>query len=149
VLADHFVAYLFDDIHVKTEDIMRARDAAARVIATSMPPAERAAIYTTSGHIVQEFTDDKAKLQETLARLQPAPVAGGIGHGMDCPDISYYMADRIVNLNDGQALQVALINYQACSGNQFATTQEVLGFAEPRCTQASTRPAWQPASWSR
>jgi VWFA-related protein len=130
VLADHFVAYLFDDIHVKTEDIMRARDAAARVIATSMPPAERAAIYTTSGHIVQEFTDDKAKLQETLARLQPAPVAGGIGHGMDCPDISYYMADRIVNLNDGQALQVALINYQACSGNQFATTQEVLGFAE-------------------
>src|ERR1019366_8314558 len=45
VLADHFVAYLFDDVHVQAEDIMRARDAAARVIATSMQPADRAAIY--------------------------------------------------------------------------------------------------------
>jgi len=134
VLADHFVAYLFDDIHVKAEDIMRARDAAARVIATSMQPAERAAIYTTSGQIVQEFTDDKAKLQETLARLRPAPVTGVIGHGFDCPDISYYMADRIVNLNDPQAIQVALVNYQACSGNPYATANMVMGFAESALT---------------
>src|ERR1022692_3374565 len=134
VLADHFVAYLFDDIHVKFEDLARARDAAVRVIATSMQPADRAAIYTTSGQIVQEFTSDKEKLKETLARLRPTPVAGGLGHGLDCPDISFYMADRIVNLNDPQAIQVALINYQACSGNQFATTQEVLGFAESALT---------------
>jgi VWFA-related protein len=130
VLADHFVAYLFDDVHVKAEDIMRARDAAARVIASAMQPADRAAIYTTSGQVVQEFTDDKAKLQETLARLRPAPVAGAIGHGLDCPDISFYMADRIVNLNDPQATQVALINYQACSGNPYATANMVMGFAE-------------------
>jgi VWFA-related protein len=130
VLADHFVAYLFDDIHVQAEDIMRARDAAARVIATSMQPADRAAIYTTSGQVVQEFTSDKALLQATLGRLRPAPVAGGIGHGLDCPDISFYMADRIVNLNDPQAIQVALINYQACSSNPYATAQMVMGFAE-------------------
>jgi VWFA-related protein len=130
ILADHFVAYLFDDVHVKAEDIMRARDAAARVIAASMQPADRAAIYTTSGQVVQEFTADKDKLQETLARLRPAPVAGGIGHGIGCPDISFYMADRIVNLNDPQAIQVALVNYQACSGNQYATANMVMGFAE-------------------
>jgi VWFA-related protein len=130
VLADHFVAYLFDDVHVQAEDIMRARDAAARVIATSMQPADRAAIYTTSGQIVLEFTNDKAKLQDTLARLRPAPVAGGLGHGMDCPDISYYMADRIVNMNDPMAIQVALVNYQACSGNQYATANEVMGYAQ-------------------
>ena len=130
VLADHFVAYLFDDIHGAFADLARARDAAARVIATSMQPADRAAIYTTSGRVVQEFTDDKEKLQETLARLKPAPVAGGLGHGLDCPDISYYMADRIVNLNDPQAIQVALINYQACSGNQYATANEVMGYAQ-------------------
>src|ERR1022692_4720385 len=130
VLADHFVAYLFDDVHVQAEDIMRARDAAARVIATSMQPADRAAIYTTSGQIVLEFTNDKAKLQDTLARLRPAPVAGAVGHGMDCPDISYYMADRIVNMNDPQAIQIALINYQACSYNPYATANEVTMFAE-------------------
>jgi VWFA-related protein len=130
VLADHFVAYLFDDIHVHAEDIMRARDAAARVIATSMQPADRAAIYTTSGQVMLEFTDDKAKLQETLARLRPVPVAGSIGHGLDCPDISFYMADRIVHLNDPQAIQVALTNYRACSGNPYATASMVTGFAE-------------------
>src|SRR5580658_10201119 len=130
VIADHFVAYLFDDVHVKFEDIARARDAAARVIADSMQPADRAAIYTTSGQIVQEFTSDKEKLQETLARLRPAPVSGGIGHGMDCPDISYFMADRIVNLNDPQAARVALVNYQTCSGNPYVTATEVIGYAE-------------------
>lgn len=130
VIADHFIAYLFDDIHVKMEDLIRARDAAGRVMATSMQPADRAAIYTTSGQVVLEFTNDQAKLQETLARLRPTPVAGGIGHGMDCPDISYYMADRIVNLNDPQALQVALLNYIACSNNPYATTNEVLGYAQ-------------------
>lgn len=130
VLADHFVAYLFDDVHATFEDLARARDAATRVISTSMQPADRAAIYTTSGQIVQEFTDDKSKLQETLARLRPAPVAGGLGHGLDCPDISYYMADRIVNLNDPQALQVALLNYQACSGNPYVTANEVMGYAQ-------------------
>jgi VWFA-related protein len=130
VLADHFVAYLFDDLHGTFEDLARARDAAARVIATSMQPADRAAIYTTSGQVVLEFTGDKEKLQDTLARLRPAPATGGLGHGMDCPDISYYMADRIVNLNDPQALQVALINYQACSSNPYATANEVMGFAQ-------------------
>jgi VWFA-related protein len=130
VLADHFVAYLFDDVHARFEDLARARDAAGRVIANSMQPADRAAIYTTSGQVMLEFTNDKAKLQEALSRLRPAPVAGSLGHGMDCPDISYFMADRIVNLNDPQAAQVALINYQACSGNQYATANEVMGYAQ-------------------
>jgi VWFA-related protein len=130
VIADHFVAYLFDDVHATFEDLARARDAAGRVIAASIQPADRAAIYTTSGLVMLEFTNEKERLQETLARLRPAPVTGGIGHGLDCPDISYYMADRIVNLNDPQALQVALINYQACSINPYATANEVMGFAQ-------------------
>jgi len=130
VLADHFVAYLFDDVHAKFEDLARARDAAARVIANSMQPADRAAIYTTSGQVGVEFTSDKAQLQQTLARLRPAPVAGGAGHGLDCPDISYYLADRIVNLNDPQATQVALINFQACSGNPYATANDITMYAQ-------------------
>jgi len=129
-LPDHFVAYLFDDIHVKFEDLARARDAAGNVIAHSMHPADRAAIYTTSGQIVQEFTNDQAKLLGTLARVRPTSVTGSSSHGVRCPDISYYMADRIVNLNDSQALQVALLNYQACSGNPYVSAPEVLAFAQ-------------------
>ena len=130
VLADHFVVYLFDDIHATFEDLARARDAAAQVIAHSMQPAERAAIFTTSGQVSQDFTNDWPKLQDTLRRLRPAPVTSGPGHGFACPDISYYMADRIVNINDPQALQVALLQYQACSNNPYVTSSEVQALAQ-------------------
>jgi VWFA-related protein len=133
VIASHFAAYLFDDLHVKYEDLMRARDAAARVLA-SLEKTERAAIFTTSGQASLEFTDVQPKIQDTLLRLRPVSAARGPGHGMECPDISYYMADRIVNLNDQQALQVALAQYQACSGNQFASANEVMGFAQQALT---------------
>src|ERR1700723_461515 len=36
VIADHFVAYLFDDLHVRFEDLARARDAAGRLLSASM-----------------------------------------------------------------------------------------------------------------
>jgi len=130
ILADHFVAYLFDDVHAKFEDLARARDAAAKVISTSMRPSDRAAIYTTSGQVMLDFTGDQAKLRETLARLRPASLTGGVGHSLECPDISFYLADRIVNGNDPQAIGIALINYQACSSNPYATSQEVVMIAQ-------------------
>ena len=128
VLATHFVAYLFDDVHLKFGDLAYVRDAAARHVATSLQPSDRAAVYTTSGRVALEFTDDRAALQGALARLRPSPITGG--PGPKCPDISYYMADLIINKNDGQALQVALANYQICSGNNYATGQEVMMFAQ-------------------
>jgi VWFA-related protein len=127
VIADHFVAYLFDDLHVRFEDLARARDAAGRLLSASMKPADRAAIYTTSGQVTLEFTNDQAKLQETLLRLRPVSI---FGVAMQCPDISYYTANLIVNMNDPQATQVTLVEYQACSGNQNATSGEVMAFAQ-------------------
>jgi VWFA-related protein len=129
VIADHFTAYLFDDLHTKWEDLARTRDAAARVL-SSLQEAERVAIYTTSGQISLEFTNEQPKIQDTLLRLRPAPVTGGLGPGLDCPDISYYTADRIVNQDDQQAMQVTLAQYQACSGNNRATVSEVMMFAQ-------------------
>jgi VWFA-related protein len=129
VIADHFVAYLFDDVHLRFEDLARARDAAGKLIATSMQTSDRAAIYTTSGQIMQEFTNDQAKLQATLLRLRPVSLGVG-GSRMDCPSISYYMADLIANKNDPQAVQVALVQYQQCSGNQYAKATEIYGYAQ-------------------
>ncbi len=130
VLADHFVAYVFDDVHANFEDLARARDAALRVISGTTKASDRSAIFTTSGQVTLDFTADKEKLQETLGRLHPASLTGGVGHGLECPDISFYMADRMVNLNDPQAIQVALINYQTCSNNQYATANEVVMLAQ-------------------
>ena len=67
---------LFDDIHLNFGDLVRVRDSASRHMETALKPTDRAAIFTTSGQVGLEFTDDRDKLNETLRRLQPRPVAG-------------------------------------------------------------------------
>ncbi|MGA8501711.1 MAG: VWA domain-containing protein [Candidatus Sulfotelmatobacter sp.] len=109
---ERFVAYLFDDVHPEFGDLARVREAAERHFAT-LRPTDRAAIFSTSGQTTLDFTDDRAQLHATLLRLQPRPIARGFGQ--DCPDISYYQADLIINKNDPQATQVAIQDAIACS----------------------------------
>jgi len=115
VLPERFVAYLFDDVHVSINDLAMARDAAGRHLKKTLGPKVRAAIYTTSGQTMLDFTDDQEKLHEALYRLQPHPVAEDASHH-DCPDLTYYWADRIRNQNDQEALGFAIMAAAACSG---------------------------------
>jgi VWFA-related protein len=113
-LPERFVAYLFDDMHLPFEDLVRSRDAASHQLA-KLAKTDRAAIYTTSGQNQLEFTDDIDKLQATLLLLRNRSIMGGLPQ---CPNISYYMADRIINLNDSQALNLAAQEAVACMGLQ-------------------------------
>jgi len=130
-LPDRFVAYLFDDVHTKFADLARVRDAAIRHLAT-LGPKDRAAVYTISGQVTQEFTDDRDALKAAIQRLIPHPLTGGSTH--DCPDISYYQADLIVNKNDPTATQAAVAELMACSSmdpSMASTAQsEVQGLAQ-------------------
>jgi VWFA-related protein len=104
-IAQRFVAYLFDDVHTGTADLMQARNAADKHLSESLDPAARAAIYTTSGQGNLDFTDDRAKLHDALMKLMPRPTM--LARGTECPDLSYYMADLIQNKNDPTALHAA------------------------------------------
>jgi VWFA-related protein len=108
---ERFIAYLFDDIHIEFGDLSQVRSAAERHFAT-LRPTDRAAIFTTSGQVTLDYTDDRTKLHETLIRLQPRPITGGIIK--ECLDISYYQADLIINQNDFQARAVALQEAAQC-----------------------------------
>ena len=110
-IPDRYVAYLFDDVHLEFGDLSRVRDATDRHFA-SLEPSARAAILTTSGQTTLDFTDDRAKLHETLLRLQPRPISRS--GGADCPHVTYYMADLIQNKNDPQALQAAAEDAIVC-----------------------------------
>jgi VWFA-related protein len=113
VMPERYVAYVFDDVHLVFGDLARVRDATDRQLA-SLEVTDRAAIYTTSGQTMLEFTDDRAKLHETLLRLRPRPITGS---GMaECPDVTYYMADLIQSKNDPRALQVAADEAMVCLG---------------------------------
>ena len=110
-IPEHYIAFVFDDIHLTFGDLVQARMAAEHHLAT-LQPTDRAAIFSTSGQTTLDFTDDQAKLRETLLRLQPRPIAGA--GTSDCPDISYYMADLIQNKRDTQAEQAAIQDALVC-----------------------------------
>jgi len=111
---ERYIAYVFDDVHLKFGDLALARAAADRHLATLLP-TDRVAIFSTSGQTVLDFTDDRAQLHAALLRLQPRPVTGS--GTMECPDVSYYMGDLIQNKNDPQALSVATLDALNCAFN--------------------------------
>ena len=115
VIATRFVAYLFDDVHLKWEDLVRVRDAAAQFITTSLQPSDRAAIYTTSGQTMVDFTADLNELQQALARLQSRPVASGPGDSSECPYLTYYMSDLLIEKQDQAAIGTARAETIACN----------------------------------
>jgi VWFA-related protein len=117
-LPTRYTAYLFDDIHLQFPELARARDAAERHL-QSMQTTDRAAIFTTSGQTQLDFTDDRAKLRDTLGRIRPRSITGtGV---TECPDMSYYMADQIQNKHDDEALRVAAQDADDCAFNSDAT----------------------------
>jgi VWFA-related protein len=107
-----FVAYLFDDLNLKPEDLMRVRDAGRRHIG-ALRAGDRAALYTTSGQLMIDFSEDRRPLQDGLMRLMPRGME--IGSGLECPDLSLYQADLIRNKRESTAMQAAIQEVQACN----------------------------------
>ncbi len=111
-----YVAFVFDDVHLRFEDIAHVRAALQRYIDHSLAPADRAAIVTTSGHTMLDFTNSHAKLDAVLQKIQPRTVARG-GGATRCPDISFYEADRADRegyWNHGPALDAITYEVMVC-----------------------------------
>lgn len=72
-LPQRYVALYFDDLVVKFEDMTRVRAAADKYIDSALQPGDRAGVFTSSGLGDLDFTDDRAKLHEALAKLKPRP----------------------------------------------------------------------------
>ena len=108
---ERFIAYVFDDIHLKAADLLSARVAADRHLSESLGPGTRAAIYTASGHVSLDFTDDRDKLRETLVKIQPF---AGQRTAVDCKEINLYWADAIINRMDSQATSAYADEIMAC-----------------------------------
>ena len=107
-----YVALVFDDLRLDFANLSSVRDAAQHRI-DNLVPTDRVAVFSTSGQTMLDFTDDRAKLHQTVDSLRPRPMQ--IRGGTQCPDISFYMADLIVNKNDPNALQTAINDYVVCS----------------------------------
>ncbi len=114
VLPQRFVSMVFDDVHLSMSDAVFVRDSATRFFG-ALAASDRVSLNTTSGQLTQDFTDDHEKLAKALFGILPHPLAGRGFH--DCPDVSYYQADLIVNKSDQQALAVATEEAIQCAFN--------------------------------
>ncbi len=101
----HYFAYLFDDLHLDIGDLQQARAAAKKHLETHMAPDDRAAVYTTSGHISLEFTGDKALLGSAMDRITPRSLTGGAE--TRCPFMTFYLAQRIMQEFGGSSVTPA------------------------------------------
>jgi VWFA-related protein len=114
VLPQRFVSMVFDDVHLSTSDAVFVRDSATRFF-EALAASDRVSLNTTSGQLTQEFTDDHESLGKALLGISPRSLTNHSSR--DCPDMSYYQADQIVNWSNTQALAVATAETLQCAFN--------------------------------
>lgn len=112
-LPQRFVAVVFDDTDMLMQDTMWVRNSADRLL-SSLASSDRVGFYSTSGQVTTEFTQDHEALKQTLPQVVPRPTAGGAGIH-DCPEISLFQADEIVNKSNVQAMDVATEDAVQCA----------------------------------
>jgi VWFA-related protein len=105
---EHFIAYLFDDLHLRFEDLSQVRTAAAANMAT-LQPTDRAGVFTTSNRTAQDFTQDRAQLQAALLKVMPQGMAAQSAANR-CPDLNYYQADMILRSMSGGDSNPSIVN---------------------------------------
>lgn len=86
---DRYIAFVFDDIHTTAEDLIRARQAAEKHLAEAVLNTDRIAIFTTSGRMMLDFTDDHAKLRNTLLKIQMRHIAETYTGSTECPYMNF------------------------------------------------------------
>lgn len=117
-----FTAMLFDDVHLKSDTLPQLRAASLRRFSSGFAASERVAIFTTSGRLALDFTDDRTKLEDGLKRLQSNPLPGATMH--ECPNISFEQANQILNRLD-----------RAAKADAIGETQSVCGIKDPHMAE--------------
>jgi len=106
-----FITFLFDDLHLDISDLQQMKLAATSVITESLAASDVAAVVSTSG-MSSGLTRDRAKLEETLAKLAPRQLYRHDEHA--CPNVDYYQADQIKNRRNAEAFEVAVQDTLTC-----------------------------------
>jgi VWFA-related protein len=113
-MPQRYVAVVFDDVHLERTHILAVRAGAEKLI-DSLQPGDRIGIFSTSGQMKQEFTNDKEALKKALHGLASRPILGKINVGSTCPEVTYYMADQYINQHNQEVLDTATHEALECN----------------------------------
>jgi VWFA-related protein len=111
--AQRFIVFLFDDMHLTTEDLAHAQKAAVQALDGALSASGIAAVFSTSGAINSGLTRDRARLEAAIMALHPQNLYRS--NPSDCPHIDYYQADLIENKHDGPATAEAINQLFNCN----------------------------------
>ena len=90
---ERFVAFVFDDMHLRTVDIPQVRDAVRRYVRSSITPGDRMALFTTSGQGNVDFTASADALDEALLKVRLRSITTSATG--QCFKVSYFQAVQI------------------------------------------------------
>ena len=132
-----YVVFVFDDMHLKVEDLARVQKAGAKVLDEALGPADIAAVLSLSGKTNSGLTRDHARLQESIMNLQTNTVYRADPRA--CPGIGYYQAVQIENehSHDGPAFQDAFRQVISCNPGMDPVYQQ--NIAENEVLTATNR----------
>jgi VWFA-related protein len=123
---ERFTGLFMDDIHLDPEQLALATSALQHYLDSVNLTEQRIGLLTSSGQGQVDFSSDLAALRGAVNKLRAHPMAGS--NLKDCPDVSYYDADLIINRGDREALEVAI-------GEAFAEC----GVRDPRAAESVAR----------
>jgi VWFA-related protein len=127
---ERYFVYLFDDGHTRFADMANLRAAAVSFFKNNFAAEDRAAVYTISGRNALEFTSDRHALEEAVSKLKWGQLPGS--GGMGCPDVSYYIADLVVNKADSLALEGLTNHTVECAHVRWDVAMELAKAAANR-----------------
>jgi len=107
------IALFFDDVHASMMGLRKSAEAAEKLVAGGLAPGDRVAIFTASGTVDVDFTNDWERIGVALARLRLHPSAA-IHTSDACPQLTDYQAYVITRHLDLMAKQVAVAEAVAC-----------------------------------
>jgi VWFA-related protein len=125
-----FVIYLFDDLNSRVPDMAHVRGMAIQHFHRELAPGDRAAIYTFSGRPALDFTSDRDKLEGALAKVRTRE---SFAHDeTECPGLTYYLADLILNRDDPYAKKGLVQHTMACTPCDEVTAEMIVMAASER-----------------
>ncbi len=108
-----YIALFFDDTHTGLFGIHRSKEAAEKLVTMNLEPGDHVAIFTDSGSVAQDFTQNKVALLAAIARLRPNHV--GVRGGSVCPSLTPLQAYSIAKRLDQKAKEIAVREAIACN----------------------------------
>ena len=109
-----YTALYFDDLHYNFVDTIRVTDSAYSYFGPTLGPRNKVGVFTSSGEITLNFTDNRKKFHQALLAIRPhLPSAR---QAKACPPISDFQAYLLLYVHDPLALKIAFEDMDGCQG---------------------------------